>query len=245
MSIHHRANASRLAMLYAEYHRRFVRWAFARFYREFAWIYDDVAWLVSRGLWRRWTLAALPYLDGRVLELGCGTGFVQQALAARYADQVVGIDASPQMLALTQRRLWRTRLQGQLLRAIAQALPFRAGQFDTVLATFPSEYILDPATLREVQRVLTPTGRLVMVDGAQFTSDDWYARVVDLAYRLTLQRPVRNLPDDMEAIYCSWLKKAGFPTTRSYCETVGPSRVLVLVGQKSSTGDSAVVANRM
>ncbi len=245
MSTRQRANANYLAMLYAECRLRFVRWAFARFYREFAWSYDGVAWLVSRGLWQRWTLAALPYLDGRVLELGCGTGFVQHALASTYAGQVVGIDASPQMLALTQRRLWRTRLHSQLLRTIAQALPFRSGQFDSVLATFPSEYILDSATLCEVQRVLTSTGRLVIVDGAQFMVDDVYVRVVDLAYRLTWQRPVRNIPDDTASAYCSWLKKAGFPTAHVYCETVGPSQVLVVVGQKSSPGDGGVVANRI
>lgn len=245
MSTRQRANANRLAMLYAKYYLRFVRWAFARFYREFAWIYDAVAWLVSRGLWRRWTLAALPYLDGRVLELGCGTGFVQHALATGYAGQVVGIDASPHMLTLTQRRLRRTRLHSQLLRTIAQALPFRSGQFDSVLATFPSEYILDPATLREVQRVLVSTGRLIIVDGAQFTTDDLYVRIVDLAYRLTWQRPVRNVPDDTASAYCSWLKKAGFHTTHVYCETVGVSQVLIVVGQKSSPGDGGMVANRM
>ncbi len=244
MPTHQRANVNGLAMLYADCHLRFVRWAFARFYREFAWIYDAVAWLVSRGLWHRWTLAALPYLDGRVLELGCGTGFVQHALAAGYAGQVVGIDASPQMLALTRRRLRRPRLHSQLLRTIAQALPFRADQFDSVLATFPSEYILDPATLREVQRVLTSTGRLIIVDGAQFTTDDWYVHVVDLAYRLIWQRPVRNGSDDTVSAYCSWLERAGFCMTHVYCETVGPSQVLVVVGQKSSSGDGEGVANK-
>ncbi|NTV64514.1 MAG: hypothetical protein HGA65_13385, partial [Oscillochloris sp.] len=49
-----------------------VRWAFERLYREFAWTYDMVAVAVSGGLWRRWGLAALPYVRGRVLELGFG-----------------------------------------------------------------------------------------------------------------------------------------------------------------------------
>ncbi|NJP04278.1 MAG: hypothetical protein HC837_00930 [Chloroflexaceae bacterium] len=39
----------------------FIRWAFDRFYRECAWTYDTVAWLVSWGYWQRWTHAALPY----------------------------------------------------------------------------------------------------------------------------------------------------------------------------------------
>ncbi len=54
---------------------RFLRWAFGRFYREFAWTYDLVAAIVSRGHWRHWIVAAVPWLQGdAVLELGSGTG---------------------------------------------------------------------------------------------------------------------------------------------------------------------------
>src|SRR6202011_2978379 len=38
--------------------------------------------------------------------------------------------------------------------------------FDAVVSTFPSEYIYDPLTIAEVERVLRPGGRLVIVEGA-------------------------------------------------------------------------------
>src|SRR4051794_12508236 len=128
---------------------RAVRWAFARFYREFAWTYDTVAFAVSGGRWGAWGRATLPYLHGRVLELGCGTGNLQRTLADQGALWVIGQDASPQMLAITRRKLAITGRSGKLARAVAQALPFSATSFDSVVATFPTEYIIDVATLAE------------------------------------------------------------------------------------------------
>src|SRR5215210_6569832 len=104
---------------------RLIRWAFARFYNQFAWTYDVVAAAVSSGSWSAWTLAPLPYLRGQVLELGCGTGYMQCALALELGEpQAVGLDASARMLALTRRKLARAGRSGYLVRAVAQALPF-------------------------------------------------------------------------------------------------------------------------
>jgi ubiquinone/menaquinone biosynthesis C-methylase UbiE len=168
---------------------RAIRWGFARFYREFAWTYDTVAAAVSGGRWPDWGRAALPYLRGRVLELGCGTGNLQRSLA-QYPEVrwPVGLDASPQMLGITLRKLIRAGLPIQLLRGVAQALPFAEQSFDSVVATFPTDYIIDPATLAEIGRVLRPGGRLVVVLAATFSRAGAYTRLVDLLYRATLQR---------------------------------------------------------
>lgn len=220
---------SQCSMRLTQCYTQLVRWAFARLYREFAWTYDFVAWLVSRGLWHRWTLAALPYLHGRVLELGCGTGYVQQALALQQPGTTIGLDVSPQMLMITQRRLRGVGLHAKILRATTQALPFEATSFHSVLATFPSEYIVHPHTLAEIRRVLVPSGRLVIVDAAQFTSNGLYERAVDIAYRLTLQLSVREAPP--RDPYVRMLEQAGF-ALETHWEPVGPSHVLVLVGTK-------------
>lgn len=213
-----------------------VRWAFQRFYREFSWTYDAVAFAVSRGYWRRWALAALPFLWGRVLETGCGTGYVQLALAQQ-GRPALGLDASRQMLGHTRRRLRRFGLTAPLVRALSQQLPFGNATYDTVLATFPTEYIVHPDTLAEVQRVLTPNGQLVIVDAAHFTTDGPYERLVDLAYRATFQRPV-GAPADVAPPDLSGdprlgrLRAAGF-APEIHWAAVGRSRVMVLVAQKS------------
>jgi ubiquinone/menaquinone biosynthesis C-methylase UbiE len=208
----------------ARRYQQLVRLAFHHFYREFAWSYDGVAWLVSGGLWRRWALAARPELRGRVLELGFGTGHAQLALAARPA--VAGLDASPQMAARAAARLRRHGFAPRLARGLAQALPFPDAAFDTVLATFPAEYILDPATHGEIRRVLAPGGRLVVVPFAQLDAGP-YAALVGLAYHLTLQAPPRRAdPAPRQEL----LTIDGMRFAQRWV-TVAGSRAMVLVGE--------------
>ncbi len=205
------------------WYRALVRRAFHHFYREFAWSYDAVARAVSGGLWRRWVLAALPELRGRVLELGFGPGHLQLALAGR--PGAAGLDASPQMVAIAARRLRRAGHAPRLARGLAQALPFRSASFDTVVATFPAEYILDERTHAELRRVLAPGGRIVIVPFAQL-APSLYGRIVDLAYTLTLQAPARR--DD--ALPATPLTIAGVALEPRWVE-VGQSRVMVLAGE--------------
>ena len=185
---------AQFSILNSQFYIRAVRWAFARFYREFAWTYDPVAAAVSGGRWGAWGQAALPYVRGRVLELGCGTGNLQQALAPQCDLWAVGLDASPQMLAITRRKLAAAGQSGNLARAVAQALPFSATSFDSIVATFPTEYIIDMATLADLRRVLRPGGRIVVVLAAAFSSDGPYQRLIDLLYRATLQRSPHEQP---------------------------------------------------
>lgn len=226
---------------------RIVRWAFARFYRELSWTYDGVAWLVSLGLWRRWVLSALPLLQGRVLEIGFGTGHIQLARAARPGPPTVGLDASPQMARRTARRLRRAGHRPRLINGVAQQLPLPDASFDTVLATFPSDYIADPRTGAEIRRVLAPGGRLVIVPLAQLDRS-LYARLVDVAYRLTLQAPAlraersgadREAPGSAAEAQISAsldrLQIAGITLERRWVP-VGPSRALLLTGTRDGAG---------
>lgn len=182
-------------LVLSDVYRQLVRWAFDRFYREFAWTYDAVAAAVSAGSWRGWTLQVRPFLSGRVLELGCGTGNLQRAIADTPAHTgSIGLDISAQMLRLTARRLAAAGHTPRLLRADARSLPIADGAFDTVVATFPSEYIAAESTLREARRVLPAGGRLIVVLGATLAGDGTYQRTVELAYRITLQRSPRDMP---------------------------------------------------
>ncbi|HMQ29592.1 MAG TPA: methyltransferase domain-containing protein [Chloroflexaceae bacterium] len=210
------------------WYRGLIRRAFHHFYRELAWSYDGVAWAVSGGLWRRWVYAALPELTGRTLELGFGPGHLQLALAAR--PGAAGLDASPQMAARAARRLRRAGRRPRLARGLAQALPFPAASFDTVVATFPAEYILDRLTHAEVRRVLAPGGRLVIVPYAEL-APGLYRRAVDLAYALTLQAPARRAGPDAQA--AAPLSVAGIALAPRWV-AVGPSRVMVLVGERTA-----------
>ena len=138
------------------------RWAANRLYNEFAWTYDLVSWLVSAGHWDGWRKAALAYVSGkRVLEVGFGTGELFLEMAAR-GWHVCGLDRSPAMHRITARKLRQRALTAPRVRGVTQALPFADGSFDTLIATFPAEYIVAPETLREAARVLVADGRFVI-----------------------------------------------------------------------------------
>lgn len=103
-----------------------------------------------------------------VLEVGCGPGWLLADLLTAGYD-CHAIDASPQMVRAAQRTVRRRHLplrEDTVQLARAQALPFADARFDTVVSTFPAPYISDPASLREIARVLRPGGRLVVVEGA-------------------------------------------------------------------------------
>jgi ubiquinone/menaquinone biosynthesis C-methylase UbiE len=140
------------------------RAAFEALYGPLAWAYDWVSRTFFLGQWRQWQRAALPHLTGhRILEVGMGTGNLQIDLT-RAGYEAWGIDLSPQMLRQARRKLLKIGIQPLLIcRAGAQSLPFSGGSFDSVVSTFPSDYIAMPDTLKEIRRVLRPGGRLVIV----------------------------------------------------------------------------------
>lgn len=186
-----------------------VHWAFRQLYGPFAWAYDLVAWVVSRGEWHRWGRAALPWTEGgRVLELGCGPGHLLGELTA-WGRVAVGLDLSPAMLRLARHRLRQRRPRPtscrgrprptacrgrprptpcRLVHGRAQALPFADHAFDAVVVAFPAEFIGHPATLAEIARVLAPDGRFVLVDGGRHLGRDPWSRLLNWALDVTSSR---------------------------------------------------------
>lgn len=144
------------------------RWLFRLLYNQLAWTYDWVSWVVSLGKWRHWQWAAISRLTGkRVLEIAFGTGNLLIDLAqAGYCPY--GLELSPYMVRIASRKLQRRGLAVPLCRGRVQMLPFAHQTFDTIVATFPTEFIYDPASLGEMDRVLRPSGKLVIIPGAYF-----------------------------------------------------------------------------
>lgn len=136
-------------------------WACEQIYHDLAWTYDLISWGVSGGAWDAWRRLALEAGSGRILELGFGTGDLI-ATALQQRRSIVGLERSPQMQAITLGKLHRSHLPVPLVQGSTLALPFAASAFDTVIATFPAGYIVEPATLAECARVLVAGGHLVV-----------------------------------------------------------------------------------
>lgn len=101
----------------------------------------------------------------QVLDLGTGTGAVAQRAAAIVGPRgrVVGVDISPEMLALAQRSATGVGL-GNLtfLEGRAEAIPAEDAAFNAVLACLSMMYVIDRgAAASEIARVLKPGGRFV------------------------------------------------------------------------------------
>jgi len=144
--------------------------------------------MVSLGQWQKWVQTALSHIVGeQILELGHGPGHLLIALAER-GFQPVGLDPSPQMTRTAHRRLRRAGLAENLVQSHAQSLPFPANSFDSVVATFPTPFIVEAETLREVARILRPGGRMVVVLGARLTGRDPLSRFIEWLYFITGQR---------------------------------------------------------
>jgi ubiquinone/menaquinone biosynthesis C-methylase UbiE len=167
---------------------RALQSGFRLLYNEMAWTYDAVSWVVSLGEWRNWQRAALPFVTGKqVLEIGHGPGHMLVALAAE-GHTVVGLDLSAFMGQRAQKQIKRVGLAVPLVQGEAQAAPFAPAIFDSVLATFPTEYVIDPATLGAVSCMLKPGGRFVIVPEGHLTGQSPLHRLIEWLFVITGQR---------------------------------------------------------
>lgn len=202
-------------------------------YHQFAWSYDWVADVVSIGRWKTWIAVVIPRIEGSpVLEIGCGPGHLQLALESR-TRYVAGLDESSQMLNLARRRLSSKNSELNLVRAEAQALPFRARSFQKIVATFPSDYIYQQATLKQIEHVLAPAGELVLLPAAWITGKSMLDRAASWLFSFTGQAPRidEQLMDEKFQKPLNRLSQAGFQVNQEMVH-LADSMVLLITAVK-------------
>jgi SAM-dependent methyltransferase len=101
----------------------------------------------------------------RVLDIAAGEAGYTVDIARR-GPRAVALDPSPRMLARARGIIDETGARVTLVRGIAETLPFRDQSFDGVLCHSAIDHMADPdGAVREMARVLTPDGRLVLGAG--------------------------------------------------------------------------------
>jgi len=133
---------------------------------------------LEAGCLREEILAALVPVGLAVVDAGCGDGFLTELLAER-CERVVGVDHSPERLAVARARLDAGNVafeQGEV-----DALPLRAGSMDVVIFSMVLHHVPDiGAALADARRVLRPGGRVVVADLAPHGEEALRETVADL-----------------------------------------------------------------
>ncbi len=146
-----------------------------------AWDFDEYHWLdrYDERMRRRArlcydaTLGCLPDLaqaraGDSVLDIGTGTANSALPFLQR-GCRVVGLDPSQRMLRQAREKAahWHARLVVLRVRDPFLTIPFRDEAFDVVVAAYAIHHLDDDAkrhAVREMKRVLKPTGRIAIAD---------------------------------------------------------------------------------
>src|SRR5262249_23823347 len=145
----------------------------------------------------------VPAAEGRVLEIGLGSG-LNLPFYSSNARQVTGLDPSLKLLAMARRSRRTVFRYLEFIGGSAEKIPLNSGSVDTVVTTWTLCSI--PAAvdaLREMHRVLKPSGRLLFVEhgrAPELNVQWWQDRLTPIWKRLSggchLNRAIGSLIDD-------------------------------------------------
>jgi ubiquinone/menaquinone biosynthesis C-methylase UbiE len=198
-------------------------------------LYDPLVKLLGGDSARRVLLDQADLQPGqRVLEVGCGTGTLLMLLTrAQPALELTGLDPDARALARAKRKADAASVSIQLDRGFSDALPYSDASFDRVFSCFMLHH-LDGAdekvrTLREIRRVLTPGGRLHLLDFVQPEAAhrvNVVARWMHSTHRLedNTDTRVRSFMDDAGLVAPTTLRRATmfFVLGLAYYQAVAP-----------------------
>lgn len=175
--------------------------------------------------WRTAENSAVYLLDelapGRsLLDVGCGPGTLTADLAQRVAPgRVVGLDASPDVLAEARRVLdGRGLVDVEVVSGDVYGLDHDDGSFDVVHAHQVLQHLGDPVgALREMRRVCRPGG-VVAVRDADYEAMTWWPEIPLIDRWLDIYRSTargNGAEPDAGRRLVSWAHEAGFGDVRA------------------------------
>ena len=117
-------------------------------------------------------LAGLLGDDWTVADLGCGTG-AMAAILAPHVQQVIGVDASEEMLDAARERIGAAS-NIQLRKGTLEALPIASDSVDAATLMLVLHHLPSPAqALGDAARILKPGGRVLIVDMAPHEKEEY------------------------------------------------------------------------
>lgn len=210
-------------------------------------VYDQLNQWLSLGQHRIWKMMAVKWSGAKpgdtCLDLCCGSGDLAFLLAERigYVGQVIGLDFSPEQLAIAQQR---TRPHQPLtwLEGDALNLPFPDAHFDAATMGYGLRNVIDiPRCLQELYRVLKPGARAAILDLHRPSNSlvrnfqQWYldAIVVPIAHQYGFNEEYAYLAPSLDRFptgteQINLARQVGFSTVTHYPIAGGTMGVLVV-----------------
>jgi demethylmenaquinone methyltransferase/2-methoxy-6-polyprenyl-1,4-benzoquinol methylase len=141
----------------------------ARFFPGTGSSYDRCVRTTTLGLdarWKRRLLARLPRSAGALLDLACGTGIVTADVLRRWPRaRVVGVDVTPDYLAVARERLRPFGDRVRLLLGDATTMPLLPhGPFDAVVSSYLPKYVDGDLLLENLTPAVVHGGCLALHD---------------------------------------------------------------------------------
>lgn len=213
--------------------------------------YDLINTIMSAGAHHRWRKLAVEMAEapsgGKALDVCCGTGDFTVALKKRMGEDstVFGIDFAPEMIEFARRKLKKKGLEVTFTEGNALELPFEDGLFDIATIGFGMRNLVDiGAGLNEIHRVLTPGGRIAVLEivnpqkgFSRFFFSLWFDRIVPVIGRLIHgnRGPYDYLPQSVKyypspPVFAAVLEKAGFNDV--IYKSLGGGIIAIHVGKK-------------
>ena len=119
---------------------------------------------MGQGILAPYRSRVIPGAEGRVLEIGMGSG-LNLPLYAPTVQRVIGLEPSARLLAMARKVLPRVAPSVEFVEGSAEAIPLADTSIDTVVTTWTLCSIPNvQLALREMRRVLKPGGRLLFVE---------------------------------------------------------------------------------
>jgi ubiquinone/menaquinone biosynthesis C-methylase UbiE len=162
---------------------------------------------------RSWERAHLGLAHGeRLLDVGCGLGEASLRLAEDLGEsgELVGVDASEQMLRVARSKARAARCRVRFTAGDACALDEPDASFDAARSERTLQWLADPvAAVAEMVRVVRPGGRVSLID------TDWSTFAIDIGDRALARlvreamRTERNRPSNVGRRLHELLRAAG------------------------------------
>ncbi len=167
----------------------------------------------------------VPLAEGRVLEIGIGSGLNIPFYHTDKVKHLWGLDPSAEMWSIAQKNAARHHIDVEFIQSGAESIPLDDNSADTIVMTYTLCTISEVhSALDEIRRVLKPGGKLIFCEhgvAPDKSVQRWQNRFNPIWKKLgggcNLNRPIPQLLEqsgfksrDMETMYLPGWKPASF-----------------------------------